>query len=80
MIKVTAYLVLLGCALLFAFVIFLDIDSIVGAYGDGPPYYGRTTNMDKWESPVPALIIGNGFSILVIFLAGRWAYRQIRRH
>jgi hypothetical protein len=26
------------------------------AYGDGPPYYGRSTNMDKWTSPWPALL------------------------
>lgn len=26
------------------------------AYGSGPPYYGRTTNMDKWSDPGPRLI------------------------
>jgi hypothetical protein len=26
------------------------------AYGDGPPYYGRSTNMDKWTSPWPGLL------------------------
>lgn len=26
------------------------------AFGSGPPYYGRTTNMDKWQNPLPLLI------------------------
>ena len=24
---------------------------LVQAYGDGPPYFGRTENMDKWDDP-----------------------------
>ena len=31
-------------------------DVVVESYGTGPPYYGRTTNMDKWTSPVPGLL------------------------
>lgn len=35
------------------------------AYGSGPPYFGRTTNMDKWTSPLPTLIaLGIGAFIL----------------
>jgi hypothetical protein len=30
--------------------------SLTEAFGSGPPYYSRTTNMDKWESPVPTVI------------------------
>ena len=26
------------------------------AYGDGPPYYGRTVNLDKWTSPLPIVV------------------------
>ncbi|MEO1171013.1 MAG: hypothetical protein AAFX94_03030 [Myxococcota bacterium] len=29
------------------------------AYGAGPPYYGRTTNMDKWSSPWPLVVTIN---------------------
>lgn len=25
-------------------------------FGDGPPFYGRTTNMDKWDDPRPWII------------------------
>lgn len=31
--------------------------SLAEAYGSGPPYFGRTENMDKWRNPVPVLVI-----------------------
>lgn len=76
--KCIAYAVLLACALWFLFVVFVNIDAIVGGYGDGPPYYGRTTNMDKWESPVPMLFLLDTVSIAILFILGRWASIQIR--
>ena len=30
--------------------------SLSEAYGGGPPYYSRSTNMDKWSNPLPVLI------------------------
>jgi hypothetical protein len=33
-------------------------------YGDGPPYYGRITNMDKWQSPVADLVGTAGIFVL----------------
>jgi hypothetical protein len=29
---------------------------IAEAFGQGPPYYARTTNMDKWTNPLPTLV------------------------
>ena len=29
-------------------------------YGSGPPYYGRTKNLDKWSNPLPILGFING--------------------
>ena len=26
------------------------------AFGSGPPYYDRSTNMDKWSNPLPSLV------------------------
>lgn len=26
------------------------------AYGSGSPYYGRTTNLDKWTNPWPGVL------------------------
>jgi len=39
------------------FVGWINYNAIVEAYGNGAPHFGRTTNMDKWESPVPLLIM-----------------------
>ena len=41
---------LLGC------LAWITYDVVVESYGPGPPYYGRTTNMDKWTDPVPGLL------------------------
>lgn len=77
--KLVAYATSLGCIIWFLFVVYVNVDSIVGAYGNGPPYYGRTTNMDKWESPISTLVLLDIVSIAAIFLIGRWAYIEIRR-
>jgi hypothetical protein len=31
--------------------------ALMEAYGSGAPYYSRTTNMDKWASPMPFVMI-----------------------
>ena len=36
------------------------------AYGDGPPYYARTTNMDKWADPLPMLAGIDAVAVLLI--------------
>lgn len=45
-------------------------------YGDGAPYYGRTTNMDKWQSPAADLTISSGFMFLSLVglfcMVARW--------
>ena len=35
-------------------------------YSDGPPYYGRTTNMDKWESPVMDLVTTDAIHLALL--------------
>jgi len=77
--KYVAFLLLFGCVIWFFFVVYVNVDSIVGAYGSGPPYYDRTTNMDKWESPISGLVALDIASIAAFFLIGRWAYVQIRK-
>lgn len=47
------------------------------AYGSGPPYYGRTTNMDKWTSPVGALITIDAVAA-VLLMFGYLADRKLR--
>ena len=45
-------------------------------YGDGPPYYGGTTNMDKWQSPATDLLtscVALGLSLAaLVYLVSRW--------
>lgn len=37
-------------------VLCLNAATLVDVYGSGPPYHGRTTNMDKWTDPLPWLL------------------------
>lgn len=46
--------------------------SLSEAYGAGPPYYGRTTNLDKWVNPFPLLLGVDGpLLVLALFCAAR---------
>jgi hypothetical protein len=45
------------------------------AYGSGAPYYGRTTNMDKWSNPWPVLGVMNAVTLLACVLLQRWRKR-----
>ncbi len=49
--------------------------SIDEAFGTGPPYYGGTTNMDKWSDPTQALItvqlVGVTIAILLVLVCAR---------
>ena len=47
-------------------------------YSDGPPYYGRTTNMDKWESPVMGLVIADAIHLALLVGFGTIARRLWR--
>ncbi|URV28016.1 hypothetical protein [Burkholderia gladioli] len=50
------------------------------AYGDGPPYYGRTTNMDKWESPLPMLLPVDAVVIVLLGVYAIWLRRTRSRN
>jgi general stress protein CsbA len=62
-----------------AFAAYVNVDNVVGAFGDGPPYYGRSTNMDKWANPIPFLVVLDVVVIAAGYLAARWAIRVLRR-
>ena len=44
---------------LVAALAWFDYGMLSEYYGDGPPYYARTVNMDKWTSPLPLLAVVN---------------------
>jgi hypothetical protein len=58
------------CALAFlGLVAWLNYDALTEAYGSGPPYYSRTTNMDKWHNPLPGLVAIDAIALLVVAAA-----------
>ena len=59
--------------ILLTICIYINFINIIEAYGSGPPYYGRTTNMDKWNNPIPSLLLLDlsyvGLQILLVYWA-----------
>jgi hypothetical protein len=53
--------------------------SLNEAYGSGPPYYSRTTNMDKWVNPLPVLIPLNVVVLGVLLFVVRRGLKQRAR-
>ena len=64
---------------LIGFATYVNIDNLVGAFGNGPPYYGRTTNMDKWANPIPFLMFFNLIVIGITYFVIRWALRTLKQ-
>jgi hypothetical protein len=58
----------LGVALLALVVLTVafNVINFGEAFSDGPPYYGRTTNMDKWSNPLAILGAVDALGVLVI--------------
>jgi len=46
--------------------------NLLDAYGSGAPYYSRTTNMDKWTNPLPALAVLDLGMLVVVALGIVW--------
>ncbi|AYZ63201.1 hypothetical protein EGY31_08135 [Burkholderia multivorans] len=69
---------LTGAALLVMLVLVFAFNAInlEEAYGDGPPYYARTTNMDKWTDPLPMLGIVDGAMLVAIGAYFFWIRRR----
>ncbi|WP_027818579.1 hypothetical protein [Paraburkholderia bannensis] len=63
-------------AIVVALVAF-NVFNLNEAYGNGPPYYSRTTNMDKWSNPIPVLSLLDMSVALAIAGYVRW-WRRLR--
>jgi len=72
--KRSLLIVLGSCAL--AAGISLNLDVYQELYSSGPPYYGRTANMDKWTSPMPWLIPIDSFLVALLGWTGWRLARQ----
>jgi hypothetical protein len=69
----------LAAGLVLVIAVWVNLSVLAEAYGSGPPYYGRTTNMDKWEDRRPALIAGDVFVLGGCALLLRRGFRWLRR-
>ncbi len=69
---ITLSIVLLGLAV---FAIYVNYDNLLGAFGSGPPYYERTTNMDKWQNPIPYLIAIDVAVVVLLIMGFKWIFR-----
>ena len=54
------------------FCAYVNFTNLIETYGSGPPYYNRTTNMDKWQSPVLYLVLINAVSLVAIYVIYRF--------
>lgn len=51
--------------MLCGLILYINVTTLWESYGNVPPYYGRTTNMDKWTSPWPVLVIIDVLALLL---------------
>ncbi|MDN7603718.1 hypothetical protein QZM68_28575 [Burkholderia gladioli] len=74
----------IALGLIVLIIVFLTVAfnmlNLQDAYGDGPPYYGRTTNMDKWESPFPMLLPVDAVVIVLLGVYAIWLRRTRSRN
>lgn len=56
--------------LALAFAVCMSIEVYSEFYSEGPPYFGRRENMDKWETPLPWLAAVDGAIALFVGLIG----------
>ncbi|WP_186015789.1 hypothetical protein [Burkholderia gladioli] len=74
----------IASGLIILIIVFLTVAfnmfNLQEAYGDGPPYYGRTTNIDKWESPFPMLLPVDAVVIVLLGVYAIWLRRTRSRN
>ena len=58
------------------FVLAFNAINLNEAYGDGPPYYSGTTNMDKGTSPLPFPGVINAARLVAIGAYCLWIRRS----
>ena len=55
-----------GLLVLVVAIVAFNAINLTEAFGNGPPYYGRTTNIDKWSNPLPVLAGVDAVGVLAI--------------
>lgn len=72
------YAALAASVAIAALVAYINVEALSTAFGEGPPYYGRTTNMDKWTNPIPMLLALDALLAAALVPTGFWIRRQVR--
>jgi hypothetical protein len=60
------------CTVVILGLLWFNYINLIEAFGAGPPYYGRTTNMDKWTNPIPILLAIDIVIALFLFMLFRF--------
>lgn len=76
--RVLSLVCVAATVVVLALAAYVTATNLIEVYGSGPPYYGMTTNMDKWESPVGFLVALNALALLFFVVLGRVAYKNWR--
>jgi hypothetical protein len=66
--KMKTALILICGAGVIIIAAWLNYAHLAEAFGSGPPYYGRTTNMDKWTNPIPTLMAIDAAAALLLLI------------
>jgi hypothetical protein len=63
--------------ILVAGAVLLNVAVYQEYFGDGPPYFGRRENMDKWTDPRGWLVLADaGLALVVGCVAACWKGRR----
>lgn len=77
--KFQGVLLLILSAIVLALAGFITYESLMEAYGAGPPYFSRTENMDKWSDPVWKVFAVDLVLICIALLLARAGIRKLNR-
>jgi hypothetical protein len=78
-IRTTRTVLLLAMCIVALLVAAFNVSNLIEAYGSGPPYYSRTVNMDKRQSPLPVLSAIDAVALVLLAVCARWS-RRTQRH
>jgi hypothetical protein len=74
--RIARALARIALAALVVLVATFNFTNLTEAYGSDPPYYSRTTNMDKWTDPLPVLTVIDAATVVAVAVGLRLLRRQ----
>jgi uncharacterized membrane protein len=77
--KVKTALILICLVAIVTSAAWINYTYLNEAFGSGPPYYGRTTNMDKWTNPVPTLAVIDVIAALLLLILFRVGFTHSQK-